>query len=216
MKEYTEVKITTSNYSNSEILNFKDYLHFKFKVDTLKMLVGGKAIKEENGNILFETQGYYERIPKSLANKGTTVEVFKDWKKEEKVCEGIVESKYFTKTESGNWGIEKELDEENSQVIEFDMEFGEEEKEILELGITPTQMEDKWFIFQEGNKIRFFRSWTGTEFYQGELKKKENGKWHFENFRIHLDNNKVDKDKEISYFKKFIEIFFEMRKAIMK
>ena len=80
------------------------------------------------------------------------------------------------------------------------------------MGNTPIRMEDKWFIFQDENKIRFFRSWTGIEFYQGELRKRSENKWIFDRFRTQLDDNEM----EVSMFKKFLSAYLESRIKIMK
>lgn len=216
MKEYTEIKMVNSKYENPDFLEIENNLFFRFEDEALKMLVGGRPIKIENENIVFETQGFYERIPKREANNGTKVEIFKDWRKEDKIGDGVIQKKYFTKAKKEDWKLEKELTENNSKEIKFDMTFTQEEKEILEMGNTPIQMEDKWFIFQEENKIRFFRSWTGIEFYKGELKIRNDKKWEFNKFWIHLDNNEMDKEKEKSMFKRFLEVYLESRKKVFK
>lgn len=45
-------------------------------------------------------------------------------------------------------------------VLSFQHEFSSEEYENLQIGIIPQQMEDKWFIYFEGNKLYLHRSWT--------------------------------------------------------
>ncbi|WP_055669727.1 hypothetical protein [Desnuesiella massiliensis] len=37
----------------------------------------------------------------------------------------------------------------------------QEEFELLEYGRIPEVMEDKWFIYYDGGKLYFHRSWTG-------------------------------------------------------
>lgn len=39
--------------------------------------------------------------------------------------------------------------------------FTAEEHEKLKLGLVPEQMEDKWFIYFENDKLYLHRSWTG-------------------------------------------------------
>jgi hypothetical protein len=36
-----------------------------------------------------------------------------------------------------------------------------EEMERMRWGVVPQQMEDRWFIYAEGNRFHFHRSWTG-------------------------------------------------------
>lgn len=40
--------------------------------------------------------------------------------------------------------------------------FSKEDLERISWGFTPRRMEDKWYIEQEGDEVRFYRSWTGT------------------------------------------------------
>ncbi len=44
---------------------------------------------------------------------------------------------------------------------ELHLEFSQAEYDELMLGIVPEAMEDKWFIFSEGEWLHFHRSWTG-------------------------------------------------------
>jgi hypothetical protein len=45
-------------------------------------------------------------------------------------------------------------------------EFTGQEYEALRRGLIPEAMEDKWFIYMEGNTLFFHRSWTGFCIYQ--------------------------------------------------
>ena len=50
-------------------------------------------------------------------------------------------------------------------------EFTEGEYESIRYGLVPEQMEDKWFIFLEGDTLYFHRSWTGHCIFQLTLKR---------------------------------------------
>nr|WP_022693632.1 hypothetical protein [Ponticaulis koreensis] len=43
--------------------------------------------------------------------------------------------------------------------------FSIDEFEKISTGVIPVQMEDKWFIFMEGTRLFFHRSWTGQAVY---------------------------------------------------
>ncbi|GLI34198.1 NUDIX domain-containing protein [Desulforhabdus amnigena] len=45
--------------------------------------------------------------------------------------------------------------------IPIALEFSPEEKALIVCGHIPQEMEDKWFIFYERNRLYFHRSWTG-------------------------------------------------------
>lgn len=44
--------------------------------------------------------------------------------------------------------------------------FNQDEFERISFGLIPKQMEDKWFIYLDGNQLNFHRSWTGQSIYQ--------------------------------------------------
>lgn len=46
--------------------------------------------------------------------------------------------------------------------IKLDLEYTQEEYDELMLGLVPKVMEDKWFIYSEGDWLYFHRSWTGA------------------------------------------------------
>ena len=53
--------------------------------------------------------------------------------------------------------------------------FDRAEHARLERGLVPDQMEDKWFIFLEGEWLFFHRSWTGTCIYAVKLRAEGEG-----------------------------------------
>ena len=50
--------------------------------------------------------------------------------------------------------------------LKFNRSFTKEEYVHLSKGLTPHEMEDKWFIFMEKDCLYFHRSWTGFCIYQ--------------------------------------------------
>jgi len=50
--------------------------------------------------------------------------------------------------------------------LEFKRTFTKEEIEKINKGLIPKEMEDKWFIFCEGQTINIHRSWTGIQIYK--------------------------------------------------
>jgi hypothetical protein len=55
--------------------------------------------------------------------------------------------------------------------LSLQRELTEQECEQLSYGLIPDAMEDKWFIFLEGDTLYFHRSWTGICIYQLSLKR---------------------------------------------
>lgn len=55
--------------------------------------------------------------------------------------------------------------------LSLERKFTEQEYELISRGLIPEAMEDKWFIFLEGDGLYFHRSWTGFCIYQLTLKK---------------------------------------------
>lgn len=60
--------------------------------------------------------------------------------------------------------------------IPYSAEFTREEFERIALGLVPDAMEDKWFIYLEGNVLKFHRSWTGAGIYEVELAPEGDGR----------------------------------------
>ena len=54
--------------------------------------------------------------------------------------------------------------------LELDRTFTANEYQRLERGLIPQQMEDKWFIYLEGEWLSFHRSWTGYCIYRVRLR----------------------------------------------
>ena len=51
-------------------------------------------------------------------------------------------------------------------VLDYSVTFTEEEFERISAGCIPRDMEDKWFMYVDGNKLHMHRSWTGHCIYQ--------------------------------------------------
>lgn len=52
-------------------------------------------------------------------------------------------------------------------------EFSEYESYLINKGVIPKDMDDKWFIFRRGDKLFFHRSWTGFCIYEVTLQMRE-------------------------------------------
>lgn len=55
------------------------------------------------------------------------------------------------------------------KAIPYSAEFTGEDFERISGGLIPVDMEDKWFIYLEGNVLNFHRSWTGACVYKVEF-----------------------------------------------
>jgi hypothetical protein len=53
--------------------------------------------------------------------------------------------------------------------LDLNRTFSEEEQQLLCLGRIPEVMEDKWFIYLDGDWLSFHRSWTEYGIYQVRL-----------------------------------------------
>lgn len=187
MKEYTEIKIITSTYQIAELLELKPHLTFNDERYSRPQTLPGWLLKEEDGLLIYETQGFYEGIPRRCANQGTKIELYEDWRRTNKIGDGLIIAKYFVKANRNDWKIEVELDESNSLVQPFYMEFSQKEKELLEYGNIPRQMEDKWFLYLENDVIHYLRSWTGIEIFKANLENTVNDQWSIQT--LHLNNH---------------------------
>lgn len=215
MKEYTVVEITMSNYKMAELLALKPYLFFHSEGASIPKIINGGLLREENGLLIYETEGFYEGIPRSQANQGTKIELYKEWQHKNKIGDGLIIAKYFDKANRNDWKIETELNESNSQIQPVYMEFSQEDKELLEYGGIPRQMEDKWFSYLEGDVIHFLRSWTGIEIFKARLEKIANNQWAI---RTLYTNNSTDFQafSKPNLFKDLVEIRIRIMRSIMQ
>jgi hypothetical protein len=58
---------------------------------------------------------------------------------------------------------------QETSVLSYTAEFSCEEFERLSHGFIPQEMEDKWFIYLDGNTLHLHRSWTGICIYEVEF-----------------------------------------------
>jgi len=59
--------------------------------------------------------------------------------------------------------------------LKLERSFDKAEWEALQLGSIPEEMEDKWFIYEEGGWLNFHRSWTGICIFRVGLRKTPTG-----------------------------------------
>jgi hypothetical protein len=63
----------------------------------------------------------------------------------------------------------------NRARLKLQQAFSAAEWDALRQGVIPEEMEDKWFIYEEGGWLYFHRSWTGFCVFQVQLKKSLTG-----------------------------------------
>ena len=60
--------------------------------------------------------------------------------------------------------------------LEFEQTLEPEPARRLLLGMVPREMEDKWFVFREGDELFFHRSWTGILLFRVALELLDDGR----------------------------------------
>jgi hypothetical protein len=58
---------------------------------------------------------------------------------------------------------------QETAILGYTGEFSSEEFDRISRGLIPYAMEDKWFIYLDGNTLYMHRSWTGNCIYQVEF-----------------------------------------------
>ena len=64
---------------------------------------------------------------------------------------------------------------ERRSLIPVARQFTSAEMDLLKRGVIPMQMEDKWFIFFQRNRLYLHRSWTGFCVYVAHFKRRRDG-----------------------------------------
>ncbi|MEO1260233.1 MAG: hypothetical protein AAFZ15_15665 [Bacteroidota bacterium] len=186
MKEYTEIEIVNSSIAIDSIIEMKKTLSFQFEGDIMRYKLPGGVPKSKTNTktIKFSTQGYHGGIPLNEVKPGIKMELFEDWKRDKKVADGIMKKRYFEKVTKQDWEITEEINPADCNIHNVEIPLSNEEKDCLELGNIPINMDDKWFIYVEDNIIHFFRSWTGIEVFQAEIIYVEKDKWIINELRF--------------------------------
>ena len=64
---------------------------------------------------------------------------------------------------------------ESISAFDLDFDLGPDELERVSMGFVPEVMEDKWFIYRDGDRLLFHRSWTGSCVYSASIEEHEHG-----------------------------------------
>jgi len=106
----------------------------------------------------------------------------------------------------------KELPEEY-KLIEFNKIISENEFSILKGGLLAINMEDKWIVSNDDNKIYIHRSWTKNCIYEFNIIEKDNIRLIEE---IKVNNNPreykfTNHSEEIELFEDILELFLNKK-----
>ncbi|MGH1437537.1 MAG: hypothetical protein ACRBG0_24075 [Lewinella sp.] len=206
MREYTEIEIVDSLKDIDSILAIRSHVSFLFEDNRLsRRFIGGSPISKVGLNtIKFLTQGHYEGVSLGEIKPGTKLELFEGGKKEVKISDAIIQKRYFEKPSKKSWSITEEINPSDCILYQLEIRLSNMDKECLELGKTPLQMEDKWFSFVENNVIRFFRSWTGIEVFQAEILQIAHDNWVINELRS-TKNPKINFQDKKSLFEDLVK-----------
>ncbi|NET33233.1 MAG: hypothetical protein F6K19_14635 [Cyanothece sp. SIO1E1] len=187
MKEYVELRVADTSELNRINSLIGKQIHFS---DTKKMKYGwyGRVEQWIDENILLlRTQLYYDGIKQSQLGPGLQLELYEDYKLSNRIGPASVRSRRYEPATKDSWKSEGELSKENSTLVPIEMEFSDEEKSLLELGMTPLQMEDKWFCYAEENCLSYYRSWTGLPWFRIQLSSIAEGRWRVDEALVKAD-----------------------------
>ena len=179
MKEYLEIEIFAPESVSMERLRQFSQLTLDVREEKSLGAFSGKPLASETDPILrLNTQIYADyRLSFDYGKAGTLVSIFSDFKKTEILAEGVIKQKYFQPAKKEDWKISEELGEDNAETIPLDLVLSNREQELLALGDTPLEMENKWFVYADEAQIHFLRSWTGIEIFIGYWKPLDEDHW---------------------------------------
>ncbi len=114
----------------------------------------------------------------------------------------LIIPRYQTKAaQSGDWKTKSMP--EKSVKIKLNKKYTKEEMDKIRWGYIPEQMEDKWFVYWEKDKLFFHRSWTGVCIYIVIFEKDKEGNY-FAKEAIANRNPQQYKIKDDEYDKQMI------------
>ena len=79
--------------------------------------------------------------------------------------------------------------------IFFDRSFTSQEMERIQAGLIPEQMEDKWFIYWNEDRLFFHRSWTGFCVYMVKFTNK-NGSYKIVEVDVNRDSEQYSETSD--------------------
>ena len=91
------------------------------------------------------------------------------------------------------------------RIIPLGINFSQDEYSALQKGFVPCQMEDKWFVYFQGNNLYCHRSWTGFCVYIGKFKIIEGKPYLHE---VQINENKKQYKTQSDFFE--IRQFFKI------
>ena len=98
---------------------------------------------------------------------------------------------------------------EKHAVIQINNEFSRTDMERIKKGSIPREMEDKWFIFYEGNTLYMHRSWTGFCIYEADFEETD-GVFTVSRCIVTRDDDvyrNKDDDADVKQFVELVSIF---------
>lgn len=179
MKEFTEVELSDASLRFlKKALHPNGWIYLQPAGQVGPKLIGGQVVERVDKNVLrLSTQMYHAGMPFSQMNTGTRVVLYQDYKRTNTIGNGLVRRKYFQPAQRKDWKIIEEIHQDNSDEIGIAWECSATEKEYLAQGLTPLEMEEKWFVYCENDQIHYFRSWTGIEIFRGQFEQIGPDRW---------------------------------------
>lgn len=215
MTEFTEIKILDTQLKVNDLLKPDSYWTFFFKDPALRRKwLGGNVVELLPDNVIkFQTQMYYEFVPLSQVNAGTSISLAQG-RDRHKTIAGEVINRHFEPATRASWKVETEIDAENSDSFQVNIQVSSADKALLYLGLTPIQMEDKWFSFVADHTIRYLRSWTGLEVFQAKFEQVDADQWVIRKLLVSKER-KDNKDAQIADFERRIHFQLKRMREIM-
>ncbi|GGC67480.1 hypothetical protein GCM10011504_51800 [Siccirubricoccus deserti] len=90
---------------------------------------------------------------------------------------GPDENHVLNGTTAASFGVKLHKMPKATAVIRLDRSFSEFDSYLIRRGVTPRQMEDRWFIYFESGRLLMRRSWTGLLIYEVVLEERGASLW---------------------------------------
>ena len=71
--------------------------------------------------------------------------------------------------------------------LDFELVLDPARAERLLLGTVPREMEDKWFVYADGDHVHFHRSWTGNLVFRLTVERSAGGQVRFTDAQVNDD-----------------------------
>jgi len=213
MKETLELEIISDQVPKDKITTERS-LYYALTESPLDYRYLGRIIASDKTKLKIDTFLFDQLVTHAQVGVGTSIFIANDDESSLPLSKAKVVKRYFSRVTKDDWETKEPITADKEELLDFEMTINEEQKAFFELGTYPLSMDHKWFMYCENDIFHFLRSWTGKEFFKGELVKIDQEQWRIT--AIKTDKTwQASKAEKLLYIQELIEGKIEYMDTIL-